>query len=852
MSRLSRFQSAALFVGVLYFTFIGGSFYTDFNFPLRLFHQALVTLLLGGWLLGRLWRRQPWPQTPLDGPLAAVLAAAALAATVGIFPRYSWERLWNLLALTLGFYVLVDLKRRGYVAEFVRALYLAAAVVCVVALAEWLCWYLGVPLVPSFAQGWPQAAGLTQLLPPVPYRVGLPLNGPTPLSAYLALLIPPAVALRLTVRRKDDRETLTAWLALAGGVELLTYSRGGLLALAVSLPLLGLGWLAARGAAARLQALWARPAQRRWLAGGAVAALVALAALGAGTLWFYRNYTDRAATVEFRFVLWQAAAKAFGEHPLTGVGPYNFGRALLRRNDPNLPRQQNTTPHNLYLDTAAETGLLGLLAGGWLLMRAALAWRRRWRGAAPPARLLLAGAGAALAGFAAQCLVDTYLAWPVLLPVLAVAAYALVEDASPASVENRATGLTPFWQLDFIRRNVALAALAGLAAYAGVLGIWARAESHFEASVGAAQRGQFPAALAQAQQARTLDPGWPLYIFQAAYLEQLSGQWAAAAADYRAGLALEPVEGAQSANLAGVLWQLGQKAEARAMLTRAAQATESPVYWLNVGYFAEQDGDMSGATAAYAAALARAPEMAASQFWLAAPGRAELWRASVAQAEAQVQPASDYGYAVWRLRLGRAENAGTGLIGEAQTVLALSPGDYLALVTLARAAQQAGKTAEAERWVTAALAAWPGGGEAYWVQGQLSLAQGDEAQAVRAWHKAVFLGELRANYDLGQLALAHGDPAAADAAWRGAFVPHAVSQDVEVTLYNRRATFDVLPPLFRVGVGPEQAAPWLALGAQLAADRHFSAARQIYQILLIEDPYLAEVRQRLQRLPEGP
>src|SRR5512143_332249 len=200
-----RLRPAALFIGVLYFTFIGGSFYTDFIFPLRVFHQVVVTLLLGGWLISLLWRREPFPRTALDLPLLAWLGVCALSASLGLSPRYSWERLWSTGALALGFYLLVDLKRRGQAGAFVRALYLASAAVCLLALVEWFCWYFGVPLVPAFAQGWPQAAGWANLVLPYIYRVGLPMNGPTPLSAYLALLIPPGVVLRFTCPRKEDR-----------------------------------------------------------------------------------------------------------------------------------------------------------------------------------------------------------------------------------------------------------------------------------------------------------------------------------------------------------------------------------------------------------------------------------------------------------------------------------------------------------------------------------------------------------------------------------------------------------------------------------------------------------------------
>jgi hypothetical protein len=61
--------------------------------------------------------------------------------------------------------------------------------------------------------------------------------------------------------------------------------------------------------------------------------------------------------------------------------------------------------------------------------------------------------------------------------------------------------------------------------------------------------------------------------------------------------------------------------------------------------------------------------------------------------------------------------------------------------------------------------------------------------------------------------------------------------------------FDLLPPLFRIGVGPRQARPWLALARLYETQNDSGAARRIYQALLLEDPYVEFAREQLDALP---
>ena len=122
-----------LLLTIIYFTFIGGTFYSQLNLWLRLANQLIVTGILGVWLVTKLRRGEGWPRTTLDGALVAYLGVNLVSACLGQSPRYSLEMMWFTVIHLLAFYLLVDLSRRGWMAKLAWAFYMASAVVCLVA-----------------------------------------------------------------------------------------------------------------------------------------------------------------------------------------------------------------------------------------------------------------------------------------------------------------------------------------------------------------------------------------------------------------------------------------------------------------------------------------------------------------------------------------------------------------------------------------------------------------------------------------------------------------------------------------------------------------------------------------------
>lgn len=837
-------RQLVIFGIILYFTFIGGSFYSDLNFSLRVLNQVVVTALVGGWLIGKLRQGEPFPRTALDAPILAWLVVQFIAAFLGLSPRFSLEKLWTPFTYVLAFYLLVDLRHKGQTAFVARGLYMSAGVVCLVGLTEFASWYFGLPLLSQFTQGWPMIGGLQHPFPPTFYRLNFTLNGATPLSAYLALLIPPALGILLTTRNRDDRQAIAAWLVLAAIVEGLSLSRGGVLALLVSLPLLGVGWWLARrrNSQAPLGGRVLSAAHRPVIVGAL--ALTLLIAVLAGPTWLEHTF-DRSHSTQFRFTLWEAALTTFREHPLTGAGPYNFGRSLLQRNDPALPRRQIMTAHNIYLNTAAESGLLGLAVGGWLLLAAGRAWLARWhRTSDARERVQVAAAGAALVGLAAHSLVDTFAATPNVLPMLAIAAFALI-DASVAPLRGNVG-------TNYRHKSPIVLALLALVLYAAGLAWLDVGQFYFQRSVNLAERGNMAGAIAAAERSHQLDPATPLYTFQLAYLQgSMTDQpeaLATAAALYQAGLAAEPVDGRQTANLAAVLWQIGDRQAAINALARTVALDPDPLWLVNLGYFYQQVGDVERAIEAYGQALALSPALAGSEFWQAEKERATYWPEVLAKAETTLV-AKGQDPARWRLQVALVRRDWTVAAAQAQTILEGTPEDCTALSTLARARFETGGMGEAKRQAQEAVdTQWACGG-AYTVRGLVNQATGNLAAAERDWRTALFLNQREAAYYLGQFYQTQGDAGAAARFYLSAISPSAVPTDVEITLYDRRATFDLLPPLFRIGIGPEQGESWLALARLREIQGDFEAARQVYRALLSEDPYLEVAQERLDALP---
>ncbi|HEU0018909.1 MAG TPA: O-antigen ligase family protein [Thermoleophilaceae bacterium] len=242
-----------------------------------------------------------------------------------------------------------------------------------------------------------------------------------PLSYWNAMGALAAVGVLLCARIASDRTRVGAQRAAAAlalppllaGLYL-TYSRGALAAVALGLVTLALLTPEARP-------LWAR-AGRGWrlaVGWGAVALLAAtlvLVAVDRASPPARGATADRFADIgSNRADYWRVAADSFADAPLRGVGTAGFRVEWLRERD---VAEGAVDAHSLYLETAAELGLVGLAALAALLAGAAICARRlAFEDAA-----LAAGPCAALAALALHAGID----WDWDLPALGLVGLLLV------------------------------------------------------------------------------------------------------------------------------------------------------------------------------------------------------------------------------------------------------------------------------------------------------------------------------------------------------------------------------------------------------------------------------------------
>lgn len=168
------------------------------------------------------------------------------------------------------------------------------------------------------------------------------------LAGYLNAVIPLALAVAVLAKETATRRLAFLSLSLSCAATYFTASRGGLVALG-ALFVFGLFYLRPRKKtmAATLSAVLV------------ASAIVLLISAGipdrtqSGRLQTMDNFT-----LDSRLALWGAAGAIFVEHPILGAG-FGTYRFALQQYVPGINDQLDA--HNLYLQTLAETGVIGFV-----------------------------------------------------------------------------------------------------------------------------------------------------------------------------------------------------------------------------------------------------------------------------------------------------------------------------------------------------------------------------------------------------------------------------------------------------------------------------------------------------------
>ncbi|MEO8612183.1 MAG: O-antigen ligase family protein [Chloroflexota bacterium] len=493
-----RLGRLAFILFAIYLVFIGGSAYYTLIFPVRIAHHILITVVLGLWLLIRV-RRNGLPRTALDWPISAAVIVWIISVATSIDQRMAFENLWFPFIHVIFFYILANLFQRGRQRLIMETQFMLGAAVVMLSGLELASWYFGLGIIPGTQTGWIDVIGSGAWLPIVPIRLALAMNISTLLAGYVAPLVTITAAWALTARQRDFRRVL--WV-LAGAlviILILTFSRGGLLSILTAVGTLGVFRLAQMP----------RVTQRipaRALAG--VTLFVGVVIVAGYVILSLTQARSTNSGDEGRLDMWRSAAVITQNNPVSGIGPGVFGRAFRSYRDPTIVQDKLASAHNAYLNTAAETGLLGVAVNIWMAMAFLRTWYRNWKQTNSQSRKLrLEAALGALIGLGVHSLVDVFTITPIVLIMLVLVTYCITPT------EMMYEGLRPAETGSIYRRILAALALVAIVGY----GIWLNqldsAQTRYLSSFGNPQT-----ALANAQAAIDIDPGLNLYRLQIAYV----------------------------------------------------------------------------------------------------------------------------------------------------------------------------------------------------------------------------------------------------------------------------------------------------------------------------------------------
>lgn len=381
-----------------------------------------------------------------------------------------------------------------------------------------------------------------------------------------------------------------------------------------------------------IRAAWSRIAARRpariGLIGAAIIVVIGLVYGGIRAGYAVNPYSFNG-----RFGHWIGALQAFAQHPIFGGGPDNeylytryasgvslFADAPEFIDDPLYMIRYRSGilkvhAHNLILETAAFSGLAGVVAGGGLLLALIGTGFKAWRRSDPRTRLILAACLAGILGELAWGLLDviresppffSFPIWAVIGVMLAAARLSQPADApSPRQFQFTQHGRGSLLLLILAILLVLLPSLSANQYSSGFLAFqehrWQDAVQNFLASSrvnllsaqdfwmlskAELEEGHFAQAAAHLDQAIRLKRGFSPYLSQAGWLAWLNGDLGAAQKYFEAALSGDPLEG----------WTSGLHA--------------------NLGLLSAYQGESAEAISYFADSFAFHPELAAQPDWV--------------------------------------------------------------------------------------------------------------------------------------------------------------------------------------------------------------------------------------------
>jgi O-antigen ligase len=621
---------ALIVLGVVYLTVAGGGgFFGLYLIEFRVASVAMLLVALGVWLAiaGKhpLWR----PRSKLTPAVIVSLAAGAIALLGSAEPRLGADFLAYGVLLAGAYWLLARLFAHPFFGPRLGVL----AVLLGFGLSAM---YIGV-VVYRWIQFWSDVGRV--VTPPLrPGFEGLAYGNPGTIATVVILLWL-ASAAHLGISTSQRRWIVAALGLMVAIVVFLTGSRGAWAGLAVAVIIVGSLWLTSKVHRLETMALL----RSRTVRLGAIAAVLAIAAALAV---FFPVLAGRlgepAADTRSAFAL--ASLRMFVSHPLTGVGPGMWVVDRIRFTDPNEADYYIPHAHNIVLQTLAELGVVGAVAGALVL---GILGRLLLRGVSSPDALTSRLGWAALFGgvyLLGHQMFDFYANMPAI-----AFCYALTVARLDTRVSEDRGPVRPVVPYPIVAAALALAfALSG-----AWLAHSEEAASHHEAAVAAANAGDWTGARVSAETAVARDPAMPPYLFVLGLAEAHAGEHAAALEHIAASARIDgyPVAWLDVARLA---LDLGRADDARRAVEEAMRlGYQQPEVAVGASTLYMELGDRDGSAASLAAALLAAPGLASDPLW-SEPAVRDIFESARTMALAQASPGIGYKIA---LEGGLAESA---------------------------------------------------------------------------------------------------------------------------------------------------------------------------------------------------
>ena len=595
---------AAIAVLAVYLVLLGGGFPGIYSAWLRTASTAIIAVVLLVWLIIAS-RRPSWrPGTAIWPAFAAALAAFVVGIALSRTPRLGLDYLAYALLLTCLYLLLVRL----WVDHFFQRRLPALAV----GLTLLIC-VLYIAVVANHWAGFWSLVGAVVTPPLRPWFEGLTLGNPSAVMTVAVLFLSPAVA-HLGLGSAARRIAVGLLIALVLLVTLLSGSRAGWLGLAIGVAITTVTWLLLEENRALVRRLAGQRRIRVVLGAAAIVAVPSALVLGPGILFRVGAGGESARATYF-----SAAIRMFESAPVSGVGPGGWAANRILETRAGEIDYYIPHAHSLYLQTAAEFGLVGIVAG--LVAVGCVLWLIAGgiRDVDPARRRFGWAALFSLAYFGAHQLLDFY-------PNMPAALFAFAFPIAYLDATSRRTiplGRAKVPQV-LRRATPALLLIAALASV-GVLAWSESVAAPASEAAEAADRREWPAALAGAKAAVAADPSIPAYTFTLGLAAANGGDLALAATSFEQSARVDDLPEAWL-DLAAIRLEMGDEPGTRDALARSLRlGVQQPAIDVAAATLLLRMGDRQAASDAVVDAIIRAPSLAGDPFWTTDPGFSPLW-----------------------------------------------------------------------------------------------------------------------------------------------------------------------------------------------------------------------------------